>query len=172
MVDKLDIDGISIMITQVKLKDGNTVCKHLHEIFNLPDHSGFLKDIYLSHLFTKKTLRILLNEKITGFMYLKPKYHWDFKLKMVYRHILLYCALQIIFMGGLYLHYDISDIISKLFFLLLLLLFLLFLVFIIIIIEVLFCMALLGIIYLLLLAILFINVCGLWRPFYFLFIQF
>ena len=52
------------------------------------------------------TLRILLSEKITGFIHFKPKHHWNLMLKMGFRHNLLYFALLILFMYGLYLNND------------------------------------------------------------------
>ena len=65
-------------------------------------HSRFLNDV-LSHLSIRQTLRILLNEKITGFIHFKPKHHWDLMLKMVFRHN---DRFLIMFMDGLYLDND------------------------------------------------------------------
>ena len=45
--------------------------RHLCEHFDLPGYSGFLSDV--SHLLIRQTIRILLNEKITGFIHLKRK---------------------------------------------------------------------------------------------------
>ena len=61
---------------------------------------------YLSHLLIRQTLKILLNEKITGFTPLKPKHHWDLILKMVFRRNSSYFASLIMFMDGLYLDND------------------------------------------------------------------
>ena len=61
---------------------------------------------YLSHLLIRQTLKILLNEKITGFTPLKPKHHWDLMLKMVFRRNSSYFASLIMFMDGLYLDND------------------------------------------------------------------
>ena len=47
-----------------------------YEHFNLPGHSGFLNDVSVT-LLIRQTLRILINENITGFTPLKPKHHWD-----------------------------------------------------------------------------------------------
>ena len=58
---------------------------------------------YVSHLSIRQTLKILLNEKITGFTTLKPKYHWDLMLKMVFRRSSLYFASLVMFMDKLYL---------------------------------------------------------------------
>ena len=82
---------------------------------------GF-KRMYLSYLLTRQTLRILLNEKITGFIHLQPKQHWDLVLDTVCKHKLLYVALLIMFMDGLYLGNDfrLSFLIFLLFLLLLL----------------------------------------------------
>ena len=57
---------------------------------------------YLSHLFIRQTLRILLNEKITEFTHFKPKQLWDLMLKVNFRRNLSYFALLIMFMEGLY----------------------------------------------------------------------
>ena len=65
-------------------------------------HSWFLNDV-LSHLSIRQTLRILLNEKITGFIHFKPKHHWDLMLKMVFRHNDRFLFM---FMDGLYLDND------------------------------------------------------------------
>ena len=48
-------------------------------------------------------IHIYINKKITGFTHLKPKYHWDLLLKIVFRQNLLYFASLIMFMDGLYL---------------------------------------------------------------------
>ena len=56
---------------------------------------------FLSQLLIRLTLRILLKEKIIGFIPLKPKHHWDLMLKMVFSHNMLYFAPRIIFMDGL-----------------------------------------------------------------------
>ena len=54
---------------------------NLYEHFNLSGHSGFLSGISV----VDKTE----HERISGFANLKPKYHWDVMLKMVFRHYLL-----------------------------------------------------------------------------------
>lgn len=65
---KLDIDGTITRISQESLEEENTVCKEtcmntsLHQFFQ-----GF-QITYLSH--KNQIIRILLNEKITGFIYL------------------------------------------------------------------------------------------------------
>ena len=58
---------------------------------------------YLSHLLIRQTLVILLNQKVTGSIHLKPKRLWDLMLKMVFSHNLLYFTPLIMFMDGLYL---------------------------------------------------------------------
>ena len=55
---------------------------------------------------TRQTLKILLNDKFTGFTPLKPKHHWDLLLEMVFRWYLVYSASLILFMDGLYLDND------------------------------------------------------------------
>ena len=60
--------------------------------------------MFLSHSVIRHTLRILLNEKITGLIPLKPKHHRDLISKIVVSHKLLYFAPLIIFMDGLYLN--------------------------------------------------------------------
>ena len=79
--------------------------RHLYEHFNLPGHSEFSNDVS-SHLLIRHTLKILLNEKISGFRPLKPKLHQYSTLKMVFRSNSLYFAPLIIFMDGLFLDND------------------------------------------------------------------
>ena len=79
--------------------------RHLYEHFNVPGHSGFLNDVSVT-LIDWQTLKILLNEKITGFTPLKPKHHWDLMFKIVFRRNSLNFASRITFMDGLFFNND------------------------------------------------------------------
>ena len=92
----LGIDGTTIRVTQESLKEENTVFKE----------TCMNTLIYQLTQSFKRTLRILLNEKITGFIHFQPKQHWDLVLDTVCKHKLLYVALLIMFMDGLYLGSD------------------------------------------------------------------
>ena len=65
--------------------------------------------MYRSHLLIRQTLKILLNEKISGF---KQKLHWDLMLKMVFRCNSLYFVSLIVFMDGLFLDNDFRTLFS------------------------------------------------------------
>ena len=88
----------------------------------IPGHSGVLQDI--CHTLKLETLRILLNKKITEFIPLKLKHHWNIMLNMIYKHNLLYFVSLIMFLECCTWKM-ISGLNSQLFFLVLLLLLLL-----------------------------------------------
>ena len=58
------------------------VQRHLYKHFQLPGHTGFLHDTYVT-LIDKTILRHPVSVKITGFISLRQKHLWDLMLKVV-----------------------------------------------------------------------------------------
>ena len=60
--------------------------RHLYENFQLPGHTGFLQDTYVT-LIDKTDPRAPTNRtKITRFIPLRQNHIWDLMLKMVYSY--------------------------------------------------------------------------------------
>ena len=104
----LDIDGTIIRMTQETLKEENNACKDTCMSILIYQVTQGFQMTYRSHLLIRQTLKILLNDKISGFKPLKPKLHWNLTLKMVFRCNSLHFAPLIIFVDGLFLDNDFS----------------------------------------------------------------
>ena len=61
-------------------------------------YEHFPRSLRVSKRCRSQTLRLLLNEKITGLAHLNPKHHWELMLKMVLRQqFIIFCSTDYVY---------------------------------------------------------------------------